>query len=272
MSYRYPSERGMSAGSLPSCAPVSTSLTCRCKVMSDILSSLPTQSLLPLALVCRRFHSAVYAMLRLRLLRTAALSNREIILECYHPMAKLTTPYLQCPPAGSPLHELAMASDLSALAAHYTRFRPTLKEEDRRPRMRRPRAIQTSGPLDVTEEAPTVDVTLDSCELFTQLCTVTHVVTLGPRKGLFSRHVNVGDGVVRVWRDWLASRAGKEPGKGEDEILWADGHRDIGVRFRVLENYESALQQQPLLLGRDEDPVVSYTLVYEGEQGPLHLA
>lgn len=212
----------------------------------------------------RRFHSVVHSLLRMRLLHAASLSNRELILECYHPTAKLSTPYLVCDASGNAWEELNAASDLNALTTHYTHFKPTLKEEDMRPRRRHPRRAGQIPHLHQEDEVATVDVTLDSCELFTQLCAVTNVVTLGPRKGLFTGHVNVGDGVVRVWRDWLAGRAGKEPGQGEESILWADSRKDVGVRFRVLEKDSSALQQ-PLLIGRDEDPVVSYSLVYEGQ-------
>ncbi|KAJ2896918.1 F-box domain-containing protein [Zalerion maritima] len=234
------------------------------KLIGDILLLLPTHSLLPLASVSRRFHSAVHSLLRLRLLRAAALSHRELILECYHPTAKLSTPYLACTPTGNAWEELKEAKDLNALATHYTRFRPTLKDGDRRLRRGHPHRSSNFEQLaDAKEEKPAVvDITLDSCELFTQLCTVTNVVTLGPRKGFFAGHINVGDGLLRVWREWLAARTGKGPSMGDEDILWADGRRDVGVRFRVLQKHESTMQQ-PVLLGRDEDPVVSYTLVYE---------
>lgn len=209
--------------------------------------------------------------MRLRLLHVTALSNRELILECYHPSAKLSTPYLECPATGNAQDELAGATNIIELGAHYSRFLPTVKEEDKRPRRRYRRTSRTVNAPAINnsteEESATVDVTLDSCELFTQLCTITNVVTLGPRRGIFTGHVNVGDGVVRVWRDWLAARAGKECTHVEEEdVLWADARRDVGIRFRVVEKQDNNNHfMEPIFLARDEDPVVSYTLVFEGK-------
>jgi hypothetical protein len=40
-------------------------------------------------------------------------------------------------------------------------------------------------------------------ESFAQLCTITNLVRMGPKPGLFRSHINMSDGVIRVWRDWL---------------------------------------------------------------------
>jgi hypothetical protein len=50
-------------------------------------------------------------------------------------------------------------------------------------------------------------VHLESHELFSQLCTTTNLVRLGPRRGVFTSFVNVADGVIRIFRDWLAKSA-----------------------------------------------------------------
>lgn len=120
----------------------------------------------------------------------------------------------------------------------------------------------------VNDDKPTQDVHLDEGELFTQLCTVTNVVKEGPRHGLFISHVNVSDGVVRVWRDWLARHASKNPSDGsgsprnEEDILWADPGKNVGLRFRVV---PGPAERMPLLTGPGDDAPVSYVLEYEGE-------
>lgn len=115
------------------------------------------------------------------------------------------------------------------------------------------------------------DIYLESHELFSQLMSVVNVVKTGPKKDLFLSCVTVGEGLVRVWRDWLAARAedfregrdgeGREDGKG---LLWSSVDRHVGLRLRVLEREDMVRDRGPVLVSRDEDPNVGYTLQYEG--------
>lgn len=78
----------------------------------------------------------------------------------------------------------------------------------------------------------------------------------------FLGHVNVSDGVIRVWRDWLATAASaaadSEP---EEEVLWADAAQDVGLRFRVREiEPAAAATAGPVLVAADEEVPVSYRL------------
>ena len=135
-------------------------------------------------------------------------------------------------------------------------------------------------------------VHLDSHELFSQLCVVTNLVQLGPRRGVFYSFVNVADGVVRIWREWLAKRANLkqkdigyvgvnssglkdssnnngetahadvENAETEASTLWIDNHRNVGVCVRIAE--KKWMRHAPVLLHRDEDPAVTYSMEYEG--------
>ncbi|KAL8408458.1 hypothetical protein RB594_007050 [Gaeumannomyces avenae] len=274
---------------------------------NEVLSDFPAEALLPLSAVSRRFHAIVLRLLSNRLASVVSASN-ELILECYHPSAKLSTPYLHCkflgtgPLDGSrsiscPAVEAGLAEEevpeggsehgLCQLRQLYSHFRPLpLEEGGRVGRRRRARAAlqqlqqqdvasgNTAAPTnsetveEETPEPPSLDVNLDEAELFTQLCTVTNLVKLGPRHGIFSSHINISDGLIRVWRDWLGSAAagGSEWMPGVDGgaragILWADPHKHVGVRFRVSETTDH--WRAPLLVGVNDDPPVSYRLVYD---------
>lgn len=116
------------------------------------------------------------------------------------------------------------------------------------------------------EERPSIDIYLDDDESFSQLCAITNLVRMGPKPGLFRSHVNVSDGVIRVWRDWLAvqARAGAQGawGRGEDCVLWADdANRDVGLRFRVTE--KDIRRQHPVLVASDEQLPVAYRLEFD---------
>jgi hypothetical protein len=81
--------------------------------------------------------------------------------------------------------------------------------------------------------------------------------------------------LVRVWRDWLAERAAKgrkgkereEKGEEEKRLLWSSTDKHVGLRLRVIERED--LDRAPVLISRDEDPNVGYTLQYEGKQSSV---
>ncbi|KAJ8119301.1 hypothetical protein ONZ43_g3720 [Nemania bipapillata] len=151
----------------------------------------------------------------------------------------------------------------------YSRFKPFLGDENRRPRARWPTTNVIEGTEEPLTQVPSYDVNLEAGDLFTQLCAVTNLVKIGPRRGLFLSIDNVSDGVIRVWREWLreqAERSATEQQRDgqtrpdDSSILWIGSSKDVGVRFRVTAKEEG---QVPLLLGQNEDPPVSYTLEYQ---------
>jgi hypothetical protein len=134
--------------------------------------------------------------------------------------------------------------------------RPSDAQHQRRESIRNP---QKDGPR------PTVDVYLDPDELFSQLCTVPKLVQMGPKPGLFGSHVNVVDGLIRVWRDWLAAQASRQAtiggGAHDEPVLWADSDRDVGLRFRITE--KDVRGEQDVLVARDDELPVAYRLEFE---------
>lgn len=222
-------------------------------------------------------------VLKQRLNRATSSPDLRMILECYHPAAILTTPYLCCNylytdsldsvdvQAGSVGEQSSPALPKSGcLKGVYSHFRPVLPEENRRGRERHPRRRrsqqqqQEEAAADVkqAETRYAQDIYLDSGELFSQLCTVTNLVRLGPKPGMFLSHVNVSDGLIRVWRDWLAARAAEEgSGSEEDALLWADPAHTVGLRFRVTE--KDIRSEHPVLVASDEELPVAYRLEFE---------
>ncbi|KAI0970634.1 F-box domain-containing protein, variant [Xylaria arbuscula] len=240
------------------------------ELILNALDALPTRSLLPLAAVSHRFRGLVGRLHYYRLVEATALQGRELILECYHPSDRVSTPSLFCKYFSTDgLSEAGEDADLEDLNQLYSRFKLYLGDENQRPRSRWPttRVIERiEEPL--AEKVPSYDVNLEAGDLFTQLCTVTNLVKVGPKKGLFLSIDNIHDGVIRVWRDWLREQAARSTTEQQQQaghlddssILWVDAAKNVGVRFRVLLKEEG---QAPHLLSRDEDPAVSYTLQYQ---------
>lgn len=232
-----------------------------------------TPQLLPLARINRRFYDLTLRIIHTRLTDAASLPLHEIILEAYHPSAKLSTPYLHCDYLGTNgLEGYTEDEDrqlsFSQLHGLYSRFRPIVQEENRRGRARYPSVSGNNGTTQVAGEddefTASISVNLDEGEMFSQLCVMTNLVKSGPRRGVFLSHVNISDGVVRVFRRWLKAQLSEAGGNAskEEPILWTDRSRTVGLKFRVRENLDA---RRPALWSDadDEDLPISYTLVYE---------
>jgi len=269
------------------------------QVLITILSAFSTRSLLPLIVVSRRFHSVILRILHFRLLLAASAPEYKIILEAYHPSRRYTQPYLFCNYLGtdglSSKHEgegslyegcVGPEGKFAKLGALYSRFRPESP------------GVQGSVPLRRIAGAPVqstsgnttqpiyanggdggikkvlYSMTLDADELFGQFCAYANLVQLGPMRGVFLSTVPLvesGEGVIRIWREWLQDRvkvAKNEdeeigvqldrsstltcPTIGQDEgVLWTDYRRNVGLRLGV--------KQSPTMpddaLGREDLPL-----------------
>lgn len=207
-----------------------------------------------------------------RLTDVACLPDHELILECYHPCDKISTPYLHCDYLGTDgLSGYSEDSDaqpaFGQLHELYSRFRPVVQEQNRRGRARYPVAGSSSAQAQADDDlTASISVQLDEDELFSQLCAVTNLVKTGPRRGLFLSHVNLDDRVVRVFRGWLAARAaaGDDGAEEEDDaILWTDRSKTVGLKFRVTKNADDGARPAILTREEEENLPVSYNLVYE---------
>jgi hypothetical protein len=271
-----------------------------------ILQPFSTHELLPFTRVSYRFHDLVLRILHQRLLVAAALERHKLILECYHPASKNTEPYLFCDYLDTPglssnsvgegdvYNNVSSIGRLGKFANLYSRFRPIRPEVEGRIFRQHPArdppgrpgaaaltaswyANQPSSSREPMEDLVSHTVALDSSELFSQLCVVTNLVQLGPRRGVFDSFVNVSDGIIRIWRHWLAERHEEnknKPGfprdiltsaelKKDSRTLWLNNGEDIGIRVRIKE--KSWRKDTPILIGRDEDPAISYSMEYEGD-------
>jgi hypothetical protein len=200
------------------------------------------------------------SLLHDRLVHAAALPGHELQLECFTPAQRLFSEPSYCEYVRTdalPVHESDPRS-LAGLTTLYSHFRP----------------VRKSG-AESKAQLASETIHLDESEPFAQLCTVVNIVKRGPRKGLFLSHVNVHEGLIRTWREWLAKRASGGGGGGgggsngdssgntgaeAPPILWADAKQDVGIRFDLVER--KALPRQAVLIMSDEDFPVSYRLEF----------
>lgn len=228
-----------------------------------MLELFPTQAVLPLAAISRRFYGLVSRLHYARLVAAISAQDSELILECYHPSAKISTPYMFCDYLGTDgLEQESQDPSLTDMAKLYSRFRPVLGEEHRRPRARYATRSVLDGSEQPIAEQPSHEVHLETTELFSQLCTVINMIKIGPKRGLFLSNINVIDSVIRIWREWLGQESLKAiTSSSGQSILWTDSAENFGLRLRVIEKPDT---HAPILVGPGEDPAVSYVLEYEG--------
>jgi hypothetical protein len=264
-----------------------------------------TPELLRLAVLSHRIYAVVLRILQNRLVAAAELDSHSLLLECYHPSAKLTEPPYFCTYQGTeglsvyknpPESDPNVAARLGEMRNMYSRFRPYRRElESNGRRVKRPGDIPGSRTYPGTAsdkfqgEVVKQTLSLEGHELFSQLMAQTHLSKIGPYNGLFTSFVEVEEGVLRVWREWLKDAAAKyddadskqehveELGKGketlkesvdgtidlnDERILWIGSAKNTGIRFNVRER--KLRRDTPILIRNDEDLPVSYDIELYG--------
>ena len=187
-----------------------------------------------------------------------------------------------------PIFEVAddQSTKEGTLGRLYSHFRPTRKDPEPKIYRSHPAgdipgsrtnevANRTREPFE--RNTVTQNVSLEAHELFMQLHFLIAVVQTGPRRGFFFSVENLMDKTHRIFRKWLAERAEateehkagvpdsvtNELGSEADEMLWIDQKKIIGLKVRVEER--KGRKHMPILLHKDEDQAISYTLELEGK-------
>lgn len=133
-------------------------------------------------------------------------------------------------------------------------------------------------------------VSLEAHELFSQLCISAGLVQIGPRRGVFISNVDaVEKKTFRIWRHWLAGMAKRaedgtknaldtfkrkhsedliENNNDEEQMVWVDQNKIAGLKVRVRER--KWRRDTPILVFKDEDEAVSYSLEFEGQCSACH--
>jgi hypothetical protein len=220
------------------------------QIILGILSHLPTLQLLPLSRTSHHLHSLVTSEIRLRLYGAAALTAGQfrVILECYHPAAKFSTPQWYCQYIGTDVvrdSTSAKAFDgtddqYGRIGDYYSRFRPLTRtnkyvlddsvssyNEDHEggpfifPAPFTPypgwSLADGSGASPRQKQcACSSAVTLDGQEDLVQLCTSAFLVKGRKKNSDLRASAVLGKGVVRLWRQWLQETAVEHAGQKQE--------------------------------------------------------
>ncbi|KAL9600324.1 MAG: hypothetical protein Q9219_003274 [cf. Caloplaca sp. 3 TL-2023] len=267
------------------------------ELLIHVLIRFQTLPLLQLRLVSHRFQNIIFRIVHQRLLLAASLEDRKLILECYHPSAQYTEPYVFCEYLGTPglsdkqEGQGSLYQDLKVkrgqLKHLYSRFLPSRADVSARITWPHPAGDVPGSRTYPTDQASTPEakkssdlvthrIFLDAHELFTQLSITAALVEMGPRRGVFLSFIDITDKKTpRIWRDWLSEKAKRStdnqtqgqqnqtgPLDGQsDSMIWVDQGKTLGLRVRVKET--KWRRETPILIHKDEDQAISYTLEFE---------
>lgn len=159
----------------------------------------------------------------------------------------------------------------------YSRFKPVRADTD--PELARPHpatsnpddygAIDISGnasvalPEEVDDDIVTRTVSMDSHELFSQLCISVVLVQVGPRRGIFLSCMEIlKKKTARIWRQWLLENSINSAEGERERTIWVDHGQNVGLKVRVRE--KKWKQHVPILQNKDENQAISYDLDLEG--------
>ncbi|EDU44209.1 F-box domain containing protein [Pyrenophora tritici-repentis] len=194
------------------------------ELLLHLFTPIPTPELLPLTTISHRIYTLILRILHNRLVAAAELHDHSVLLECFHPSAKLTEPPYFCTYRGTDGLVRYDEYDpnktdvgrLGEMYNMYSRFRPHRRELEPGKKRVKPRPGDVPGsrtfPGAVQEryEGESVKQTLglEAHELFTQLVAQTNLVKIGVHN-FFTNFVNIEESVLRVWRDWLRETAAR---------------------------------------------------------------
>lgn len=269
------------------------------QLLAQVLSHFSTHDLLPLTRISHRLEAVTTRLLHHRHLAGANPTDYYVVLECYHPTCKATEPYLLCSYLGTQQLQTRQdgeeaLSGLGQLGALYSRFRPFKQEFE--PALTARRRYGTSVPIvnnaprspalypaanvdnnnrlsgegDDIPPPSSLTVMLDDFEPFFNMCVNSHLVGCS----MFTTSFGLMDGVVRLWREWLAERArgGDNSTAAEStpllrsddsRLIWVDPKKDVGLKVHVVENRRET--ELPVLMHRDESMPAMYSLVIDGK-------
>lgn len=211
----------------------------------------------------------------------SSLKDYTLLLECFHPVSKLTDPHYFCTYLGTPglndkyegpgsLYESCNKTSeyLGRLSGVYSCFRPEIDASELRDR-------NTVGNNDEVETPTLVkkQVSLDELEDFSQLCSIVNLVKIIPNSRMLISAVTIEDGIIRVFRDWLKRQSKRDHynttattahiQQDEDDVLWVNNKKTVGLKLRVKEKRWNR-PMLPVLMHRDEEGAVSYEVEIEG--------
>ncbi|KAK6506664.1 hypothetical protein TWF481_005123 [Arthrobotrys musiformis] len=234
------------------------------ELIEEILSLMPTRSLVQVSGTSKLIHDIATYILSRRLRHTLHIEGYKLIFECYAADDQFNHPFNHCEYTGTHVG----AENTAAATKKFQKvpyFTEDDDEEECNPLAKlyshfTPRTFNTEAPT------PSTTVTIDSGDIFTQICASASLIKLSgsSHNGGVQSVIPVCESFFRVKRDWLDSACEKS-GKQETPMTWVGMGENMGLRLNITGRKVVGPAVSGGVRGRDqEDEAVEYGVEYEG--------
>ncbi|KAK6542886.1 hypothetical protein TWF694_006825 [Orbilia ellipsospora] len=230
------------------------------ELLEEILSLMPTRSLVVASQTSKYIHDIATYILSRRLRRVLHTEGYRLIFEGYVAEDSLSHPYNHCEYTGLHLGPESTAPAIKLISQPLFNYNDSETEEGEEEVNPLPKLYThyTPTPFDssyensVPNSIASTTVTVDSGDLFTQVCVSGSLIKRGSVIPVF-------DTFFRVRRDWLDRACeGKDGG-----VVWVGLGEDVGVRLKARGRRVVGPAVHSGVRGREEEPAVEYTIDYE---------
>ncbi|EPS35152.1 hypothetical protein H072_11494 [Dactylellina haptotyla CBS 200.50] len=223
------------------------------ELLEEILNLMPTKSLVIASRTSKYIHDIATYIISRRLRHALHVEGYRLVFECYEAADMYNHPYNNCEYTGT-----YIGTESSAPAAKLNSLPPFDGEKEEFNPLPKLYTRYTPTPFDascqngISNSPASSTVTIDSGDLFTQVCASASLVKLGSMIPVF-------ESFFRVRREWL-DRACEG---GDDNIVWVGMGEDVGLELNVSGKRISGPAIHGGVRGREEDPAVQYHVDYE---------
>ncbi|KAK6362311.1 hypothetical protein TWF730_006007 [Orbilia blumenaviensis] len=232
------------------------------ELIEEILSLMPTRSLVMVSGTSKLIHDIATYILSRRLRHTLQVEGYELIFECYAADDKFNHPFNRCEYNGTQVG----AENRPAVSAMFQKVPYFIENDDEEcnPLAKlyshfTPRSYNLDAPI------PSTTVTIDSGDIFTQVCASVSLIKLSRSLlGGVQSIIPIYESFFRVKRDWLDSAA-TCGNRLEGPVTWVGMGENMGLKLNVTGRRVVGPAMICGIRGRDqEDETVEYEIEYDG--------
>ncbi|KAF3085784.1 hypothetical protein TWF102_009306 [Orbilia oligospora] len=234
------------------------------ELIEEILSLMPTRSLVMISGTSKLIHDIATYILSRRLRHTLHIEGYRLIFECYAADDKFNHPFNHCEYIGT-----HVGAENSAEATKKFQKVPYFTEDDEGEECNPLANLYsnfTPRSFNIDSQPPSTTVTIDSGDIFTQICASASLVKLSNSEyGGVTSIIPVCESFFRVKRDWLDSAATYEGLQQNNPIAWVGMGENMGLKLNVTGRRIVGPAVSGGVRGRDqEDEAVEYGVEYDG--------
>ncbi|KAF3925860.1 hypothetical protein ABW20_dc0103809 [Dactylellina cionopaga] len=219
---------------------------------------MPTRSLAIASRTSKYIHDIATYIINRRLRNALEVDGYKLVFECYPADDKESHPCNHCEYLGVNTSAKSSPPPSQKLRSISSRLYNSGDQEDFNPLTNlyshhKPTPFDASYPSGISSAPASTTVTIDSGDIFTQVCASANLVKPGSV-------IKVFESFFRVRRDWL-DRACE--GTEQEDVVWVGIGENVGLKISASGKKVVGPAIHGGVRGREEEPAVEYRVEYE---------